>query len=153
MTKAALCIATWFGSGYSPKGPGTAGSLAAILVLYVASLFYSFAPWHAALLALLLFPLGVWASTVVSLHAGKEDPQIVVVDEVVGQWIALGAAPVFDWKWTLAAFVLFRIFDIVKPWPASRLERLPRGWGILMDDVAAGLYAALVLAGVRWLNQ
>ncbi len=84
--------------------------------------------------------------------SGSKDPQFVVVDEVVGQWISLGGAARLNWKSLLAGFVLFRLFDIWKPWPARALEKLPRGYGIVMDDVMAGVYAALVLFLAGWFN-
>jgi phosphatidylglycerophosphatase A len=90
--------------------------------------------------------LGVPAATIAARESGRHDPQFVVIDEVAGQWIALvGAAA--NWRMGLTAFVLFRLFDITKPFPARQLERLPEGWGIVFDDVAAGLYAL----GVGWL--
>jgi len=91
---------------------------------------------------------GVPAATVAARESGKEDPGFVVVDEVAGQWIALLGSPA-DWKHGLIALVLFRLFDITKPWPARQLENLPEGWGIVFDDVAAGLYAWGVAALLR----
>jgi phosphatidylglycerophosphatase A len=83
-------------------------------------------------------------------HVGKKDPGIVVVDEVLGQWVALLAAPVWNWNSLLAGLILFRLFDIWKPWPVRNLEKLPEGVGIVVDDWAAGGYAALILyIGVR----
>jgi phosphatidylglycerophosphatase A len=96
-------------------------------------------------LAALLFLPAVWAAGVTSRASGIEDPQFVVVDEVIGQWIALAGASSLNWKSFLAAFALFRLFDIWKPPPVRQLESLPGGWGINLDDVMAGVYAALVL--------
>jgi phosphatidylglycerophosphatase A len=84
--------------------------------------------------------LGVPAATIAARQSGREDPGFVVVDEVAGQWIALLGSPA-DWRHGLIALVLFRVFDITKPFPARQLENLPEGWGIVFDDVAAGLYA------------
>jgi len=140
-------IATGFGSGFSPRAPGTVGSVVALL------------PWwwlHALGLPIYLstiavaIVIGVWASNWVVGRSGVQDPQIVVWDEFVGVWIALIAAPP-GWLWMLAGFALFRLFDIWKPWPIRRLEQLPEGTGIMLDDVAAGVLAlmcGLVLA--RW---
>lgn len=84
--------------------------------------------------------------------AGKSDPQTVVVDEVVGQWIGLAGASSLGWKQVLAAFLLFRLFDIVKPFPVARLEQAPGGWGIMLDDVMAGAYTALVMVLLGWFH-
>jgi len=92
--------------------------------------------------------LGVPAATIVERESGRTDPGFVVVDEVIGQWIALLGSPA-DWRHGLIALVLFRIFDITKPFPVRRLERLPGGWGIVFDDVAAGLYALGVASLLR----
>ena len=101
----------------------------------------------AALIATLV---GIPAATMVAQEAGREDPGFVVVDEVAGQWIALiGMRP--DWRHALLALVLFRLFDIWKPWPIRRLEALPEGTGVMLDDVAAGVLALVVgLAVARW---
>jgi phosphatidylglycerophosphatase A len=138
-------VATWFGCGLSPVAPGTAGSLAAIAIAIALHLVFGSAQltWL-VLAAILLFP-GIWAAGVVARREGMEDPGLVVVDEVIGQWITLAAAPAFNWKTWLLAFALFRIFDIWKPPPARQLERLPGGWGIVADDVMSGLYGALAI--------
>jgi phosphatidylglycerophosphatase A len=94
--------------------------------------------------------MGVPASTIVARESGVEDPSHVVIDEVAGQAIALACAPVFSWKYALAGFILFRAFDIIKPPPVRQLERLRAGWGIMMDDVAAGaLVLVLLQIGAR----
>jgi phosphatidylglycerophosphatase A len=92
--------------------------------------------------------LGVPAATIAARESGLHDPQFVVIDEVAGQWIALLLSPV-DWRHALIAVVLFRLFDITKPFPARQLERLPEGWGIVFDDVAAGLYALGIASLLR----
>jgi phosphatidylglycerophosphatase A len=92
--------------------------------------------------------LGVPAATIVARQSGRKDPQFVVIDEVAGQWIALLFSPV-DWRHALIALVLFRFFDITKPFPVRQLESLPEGWGIVFDDVAAGLYALGVASLLR----
>jgi phosphatidylglycerophosphatase A len=140
----AWTVATFFGAGLGKPGPGTWGSIAAVL-LWAAYAKFAHPTPHALLIALaigivLSITLGVPASTIAAREAGREDPGFVVVDEVAGQWIALLFSP-FDWRHGLIALVLFRLFDITKPFPARQLENLPEGWGIVFDDVAAGLYA------------
>lgn len=143
-TKWAWAVATFFGAGCGKPGPGTWGSVAAML-LWAAAAW----GWHlsaagllAALAAGIAFTLvcGIPAATIVERESGIIDPGFVVVDEAAGQWIALLFVPA-DWRWGLLALVLFRLFDITKPFPVRRFERLPGGWGIVFDDVAAGLYA------------
>ncbi len=91
---------------------------------------------------------GIPAATIVERQSGRHDPGFVVIDEVAGQWVALLFSPV-DWRHGLIALVLFRLFDIVKPFPVRRFERLPGGWGIVFDDVAAGLYALGIASLIR----
>ncbi|HJT89467.1 MAG TPA: phosphatidylglycerophosphatase A [Bryobacteraceae bacterium] len=143
--KLAGLVSTWFGCGYSPFAPGTAGSLAAIAIAFLLQRFLGLEPWHFAVLAALGFLPGVWAATRTARAVKLKDPGIVVVDEVLGQWLTLAAASALDWKSYAAAFVLFRLFDIWKPPPVRQLEALPEGWGIVADDLMAGLYGALVL--------
>ena len=138
----ARLIATGFGSGYSPWAPGTAGSLVALLIVVA----FGWSPWTAGLAGLLILPLSIWAAGTEARASDREDPGHVVIDEVAGQWITLAGAPVLDWRYLLAGFLLFRIFDIVKPPPARQLEDLPGGIGIMADDVMAGIYGAIVLA-------
>lgn len=149
MKRFALLLATWFGCGYAPKGPGTAGSLGALIVAWP---LRHQAPWFFAVLAAAILAPAIWSAGSAAVQTGKKDPQIVVIDEVVGQWIALAGATMYSpWAW-ITAFVLFRAFDIWKPWPVRQLERLPGGTGIVMDDVMAGVYAALVLYAAGWNN-
>jgi phosphatidylglycerophosphatase A len=105
-------------------------------------------PWLTLLAALLALAVGVPAATIVERECGREDPGHVVIDEVCGQWIALVHARV-DMAHVVAAFLLFRIFDIFKPWPVRRFENLPKGWGIMLDDVAAGVYALLLMQALQ----
>ena len=92
--------------------------------------------------------MGVPAATIAARESGRKDPQFVVVDEVAGQWIALLGCPI-EWRHALICFVLFRLFDMTKPPPVRQLENLPEGWGIVFDDVAAGLYAWGIAALLR----
>jgi phosphatidylglycerophosphatase A len=147
-----VLLATWFGCGRSPVAPGTVGSAAAVAIAIVLHEYAGLAPWHFAVLAALLFVPAVWAAGAAAREAGVEDPGFVVVDEVVGQWIALAGAQTLNWKSYLAAFALFRLFDIWKPYPVRRLEALPGGLGINADDAMAGIYAALVLFLAGWFN-
>jgi phosphatidylglycerophosphatase A len=148
----AVILATWFGCGYAPKGPGTVGSLGALAVAWILHQYLGFsAPGFAVLAIAALLP-AIWAAGAVAKTSGREDPQIVVIDEAVGQWITLAGAADLNWKSWFAAFLLFRLFDIWKPWPVRTLERLPGGSGIVMDDVMAGIYGALVLFLAGWFN-
>lgn len=140
-----LPVATWFGCGYSPVAPGTAGSLAALGIAMGLARYGGWRPWHFGLLAAVTAAPGIWAGGIAARHFGKKDPSQVVVDEVVGQWITLAGAASLNWKSWLAAFLLFRLLDIWKPAPARQAEALPGGIGIMADDVVAGIYGALVL--------
>jgi len=151
-TDLARWLATWFGCGYCPVAPGTAGSTAALAIAWGWSGAFGWSQWHWLAAAAAIVPVGVWASGVVARDTGRGDPAIVVIDEVAGQWLTLAAVPALDWKGALAAFLLFRLFDIWKPPPIRSLERLGGGFGIMADDLAAGLYAATVLLAVGgWL--
>jgi len=148
----AWAVATFFGVGFGRPGPGTWGSVAAVLLWGAAAWKLHLTP-AGLLLALglgiaLALVLGVPAATRAELESGLTDPGCVVIDEVAGQWIALLGSPA-DWRHGLIALVLFRVFDITKPFPVRRFERLPGGWGIVFDDVAAGLYALGVASFLR----
>ena len=145
MNRLAILVATWFGCGYSPAAPGTAGSLGGLAIAIALHEWAGFAPWRFAVLAVLIFPVAVWAAGVTARVKQLKDPQIVVVDEVVGQWITLAGATTLNWKSYLFALVLFRLFDVWKPAPVRQLESLPGGLGINADDVMAGVYGAIVL--------
>ena len=153
-TRWAWTLAAFFGAGPMKPGPGTYGSLAAVLLWFGAA--HLFHPGRlalalaTALAALLITQIGIRASTIVERESGREDPGFVVIDEGAGQWIALIAVRP-DWQHAALALVLFRLFDIWKPWPIRRLEALPAGTGIMLDDVAAGLLALAVgLLFSRW---
>jgi phosphatidylglycerophosphatase A len=140
----AWTVATFFGAGFGRPGPGTWGSVAAVLLWAAYAWSISSAPGAllVALLAViaLALVLGIPAATIVERESGRHDPSFVVVDEAVGQWIALIGSQA-NWRHALIALILFRLFDITKPFPLRRLEKLPAGWGIVLDDVGAGLYA------------
>ena len=145
MNNLALVIATWFGCGYSPAAPGTVGSLAALGIAATLIQRAGWQPWYFAVIAVLILAPSIWAAGVAERVCGKKDPDMVVVDEVIGQWLALLGMASVNWKAYLGAFLLFRIFDVWKPVPIRQLEALPGGVGIIADDVMAGVYAALVL--------
>jgi phosphatidylglycerophosphatase A len=138
----AVIIATFFGLGRLQPGPGTWGS--AVTVMLWAGLAHalpiSLQTPVAIALAVLVTLIGIPAATKIARGSGTKDPQFVVIDEVAGQLVALIAVPL-AWKSFLAGFILFRVFDILKPPPVRQLEALPEGAGIVLDDVAAGLYA------------
>jgi len=190
-----LAIATALGLGYIPKAPGTFGSLAGVALAIVARYFCFLMLWATINLAhgmsgafefvhgtwtitivlniffeialiLAIGLLGVWTSSRAAAYLGAKDPQIIVIDEVSGQYLALWVGGLWpgqihsgshwfiqdfalNWKCVLAGFILFRVFDIWKPFPARQAESLPRGWGIMADDWIAGLYAALGLWALR----
>ena len=149
--KTGWIIATWFGSGLLPKAPGTWGSLAALPIAYLIS---AFTGAHVLITGIIsLFCIGIWASNKVEESTQKKDPGFIVVDEVVGQWIALLPLPflydfftpyLFFVPITAISFFTFRLFDIWKPWPIKYVEmKVPGGLGIMVDDVIAGIYALI----------
>lgn len=144
-TRWAWIVGTFFGAGLLKPGPGTYGSIAAVAVWLVVMRHVPSAatPWVTLAMAAAATAVGIPAATRVARESGRKDPQIVVIDEVAGQWLALTLAPP-SLPFALLALVLFRIFDIVKPPPVRWLERLPEGIGIVVDDLGAGLYALLV---------
>jgi phosphatidylglycerophosphatase A len=146
-TRWAWTVATVFGAGFLKPGPGTYGSVAALLLWYGAAHAFSVTPAilseATAAAAIIVTLLGIQASTIVARESARKDPGFVVIDEVAGQLIALlFMRP--DWKHALLALLLFRLFDIFKPWPIRKLEALPEGTGIMLDDVAAGVFALIV---------
>ncbi len=141
MCRIILFIATGFGSGWIPGMPGTYGSVVGLGFAWCLMRL----PLPAYLVTLTtLFLVSVWVSTQAEIILQKVDAQVIVIDEVMGVILALAFLP-FTWKTAVAGFVLFRLFDIWKPFPISRLQDLPRGWGVMMDDVGAGILANLVL--------
>jgi phosphatidylglycerophosphatase A len=153
----AWTVATFFGAGLGKPGPGTWGSVAATLIFTAVAFLLHPASQTLLLLTLggivLSIALGVPAATIAARESGRKDPGFVVIDEVAGVLITLlGAVAHPDWKHIVIALLLFRVFDIFKPFPVRQLEKLPEGWGIVFDDVAAGLYAwAVLLLLNRWI--
>lgn len=144
----AFLLATWFGAGLLPKAPGTWGSAAALPFAWVIA--WLGGPWALLAAAALTFAIGVWAAEIYGRRSGIKDAGPVVIDEVAGQWLTLAPfAP--DPLTYLAGFLLFRIADIVKPWPANWADRsVAGGLGVMLDDVFAGIYAGLVLYALHW---
>lgn len=146
-----VIIGTGFGSGFFPWGPGTAGALLATVLWYLLSLCLS-SSWLvlATVLLVLVFTVaGVWSADRLEPFWG-EDPSRVVVDEMVGVWLALLACPAGSVGYAFLAFLLFRFFDILKPFGVRHMEKMGGGVGVMMDDVLAGLYAMLVVYVVRF---
>ena len=143
---AANLVATFFGVGHLKAGPGTWASLTAVLIWWALSRLIPAGSQTLALAVLtgLAVAAGIPAATASSRFAGLKDPQFVVIDEVAGQWVTLLLSPV-TWKTLLAGFILFRGFDILKPPPIRQLEQLPEGTGIVLDDVAAGIFGLIVM--------
>jgi phosphatidylglycerophosphatase A len=146
MTRLAVLLATAGGAGFAPIAPGTAGSLVGVVAYLLTG------HWPAVsqvLIVALVTIAGTWAASVAAEHFGRHDPGQVVIDEVAGQWVTLlmtGVGP----AGAFAGFVLFRVLDVTKPWPARRLESLPAGLGIMADDVMVALYGnVLMQIGVR----
>jgi phosphatidylglycerophosphatase A len=140
MRRAALALATVFGLGYAPVAPGTFGSAAGLLLWAVLPA----SPVVMGAVIAIIFAIGVWSGGVAERHLASTDPGPVVIDEVMGMLITLYMTPV-GWLGALAGFFLFRGFDILKPYPADRFERLPGGFGVMADDGMAAIYANIVL--------
>jgi phosphatidylglycerophosphatase A len=139
-------IATFFGAGRLKPGPGTWGSVATVIVwaLAISRIPLANRAWATIVAAAVVTLVGIPAATKVARASGVKDPQFVVIDEVAGQLVALIAVPL-AWKTFIAGLILFRVFDIWKPFPIRRLERLPEGTGIVVDDLGAGLYALAIM--------
>lgn len=148
MTRLAVFIATVGYCGYFPVAPGTIGSLAGLAVYAVVR--WPNSPIVEVVVIGGIFAAGVWAGTVAERYFGGIDPGPIVIDEVVGMLITLAFVPV-GWSGALLGFVLFRIFDVIKPYPAGRFERLHGGLGVMADDAMAAVYANVSLRIVLWL--
>jgi phosphatidylglycerophosphatase A len=140
-------LAFGFGSGAAPKAPGTWGTLAAVLIYWPLS---QLSPEHYLLMLLVASVMGIYICGQTARDLGVHDHGSIVWDEFVGFWITMFAAPV-GWVWVVVGFVLFRFFDIIKPWPISWIDKkITGGFGIMLDDVIAGVMAAVVLQGIAW---
>lgn len=142
MTRVALLLATAGGAGYAPVAPGTFGSAVGIVVYLLTRDLGTAAQW--TILAAVSV-VGVWASSAAARHFGREDPGAVVIDEVAGQLMTYLLLDL-SWVGIVLGFLLFRVFDIIKPWPARQLEDLHGGLGIMADDLMAGVYGWITLA-------
>ncbi len=139
----ACLVSTWFGVGLIPLAPGTWGSLAALPFAWIIQ--NTAGPYALVAASALIFGLGWWASSVFIAHGDVSDPQTIVVDEVAGQWLVLAVAPTTFWYY-LAGLVLFRIFDVAKPWPVRWADRFVKGGlGVMLDDILAGVYGIAIL--------
>ena len=147
MDRVGLLIATCGYLGYVPVAPGTFGSAAGLAVFFVVRSTGSGAVELGAIVA--LFAIGIWSGTVAERHFGGVDPAPVVMDEVVGMLITLAFLPV-GVVGALVGFLVFRVFDVFKPWPSARFERLPGGLGVMADDGMAAIYGNLVMQGLIW---
>jgi phosphatidylglycerophosphatase A len=153
VTPVSTRLATCFGIGWIPFAPGTFASAAALPFGWMLVRF----GWLSVLIGTIAVTvLGVWACGVHARKVGLYDPSECVLDEVAGQWFTLIPIALMgrsgDWRPYGMAFLLFRLFDILKPWPISVAERLPGGFGVMMDDVLAGIAAAVVLCGTLWIG-
>jgi phosphatidylglycerophosphatase A len=166
-------LATGFGLGYLKPAPGTWGSALGVGISILLTWFSAqrilailhmqgevnfwtngWTPgWSVLIADVLIAAAGVLVSNNVVHHSGKKDPQFVVIDEISGQLIALSMPfAVLSWKSWLVGFILFRVFDVWKPFPARQAEYLPAGWGIMADDWVAGIYAGILLCLIQWLR-
>jgi phosphatidylglycerophosphatase A len=146
-------IATCLGVGYFPVAPGTAGSAVGVGLVMAIGLLPLSRTWQITIIAataLCLAALGVWAASGAEKFFERADPGQVVIDEVVGQMLTLFLWPTGSWRWWLGGFFLFRLLDMVKPFPARQFEHAPGGWGIMLDDIAAGAYGLGLLALLGW---
>jgi len=145
--KFSIWFSTIFKIGYLPIAPGTWGSLAALLIWYAIVSYISSITLIA--LIVIIFVFGVYTSSETEGILGKKDPSIIVIDEWVGQWIALMFLPK-SFVWGIVAFAFFRLFDIWKPFPINKLDNIKGGYGIMLDDVLAGVYALIGVHTLRY---
>jgi len=146
-SRLAVAFASFGYAGFAPFAPGTVGAAAAIPCFLL--LRQADSPWLELAVCALIVVVGAWSARLTEQALGVEDPGPVVIDEVVGMFVSLLWLPA-TWPVVLAAFLAFRVFDIVKPWPAGRLEHVPGGWGVMADDVMAGVYANLMVQVLVW---
>ena len=156
MTRLAVLLSSFFYVGFFPIAPGTAGSAAGLVLFALLKWLGGSAPGTMlspvleVTVIVALFVAGIWSGGVTERHVGTTDPGQVVLDEVVGMLITLAFMPI-GWTAAVLGFVVFRVFDIIKPYPASRFERLHGGLGIMADDAMSAVYANLVVRAALWL--
>lgn len=144
-------LATWFGAGYLPKAPGTWGSAAALPFAW--GIVAATGIQGLLIATFVVFIIGVWAANDYMARTGAEDPGPVVIDEVAGQWMVLSVVPL-DFTWFLIGFALFRLFDVVKPWPVNVMDNnIKGGFGVMADDIGAAVYAAAIAYGLHWASE
>jgi phosphatidylglycerophosphatase A len=147
MSRLAVFIASCAFIGYIPFAPGTFGSIPGLVLgLVLTTSAPAWALWAAIVL---LTVIGVWAATAAEAHFGHKDPGPGVIDEVVGMMITMGGLPL-SWTGLVAAFIAFRVCDVIKPFPARQMEKLPKGLGVMMDDVLAGAWAYVIVRVLVW---
>ena len=156
MASPARAVATCFGIGYVPYAPGTVASLVSVPVGWWFAFMGSWYTLFVFVITVVL--LGIWSSSALELQKGEHDPSECVIDEVAGQWLALMplafSGKLLSLLGIVLAFVLFRLFDVIKPYPISRLERLPGGLGVMADDIMAGIFAGILVmlaAQLEWI--
>jgi len=138
-------LATCFKIGHLPIAPGTWGSLAAVIGWWLWLQYLD--PLVFIVLIIMIFIIGVFATNIIIDHTGEKDPSRVVIDEMAGQWLGLLMLP-DGMLYIAGAFILFRFLDILKPWPIRQLEQFPKGWGVMLDDMLAGLLTLCLIQGV-----
>ncbi|SVA76426.1 uncharacterized protein METZ01_LOCUS129280 [marine metagenome] len=138
-------LATCFKIGHLPIAPGTWGSLAAVIGWWLWLQYLD--PLVFIVLIITIFIIGVFATNIIINHTGEKDPSRVVIDEMAGQWLGLLMLP-DGMLYIAGAFILFRFLDILKPWPIRQLEQFPKGWGVMLDDMLAGLLTLGLIQGV-----
>lgn len=137
-------LATCFKIGHLPIAPGTWGSLAAVIGWWLWLQYLD--PLVFIVLIITIFTIGVFATNIIIDHTGEKDPSRIVIDEVAGQWLGLLVLP-DGALYIAAAFILFRLLDIIKPWPIWQLEKFPKGWGVMLDDMLAGILTLGLIQG------
>ncbi|MGD0673936.1 MAG: phosphatidylglycerophosphatase A [Polyangiaceae bacterium] len=145
-SRSAWILATWFGSGFVPKAPGTAGAVVAVPIGILAD---RAGRWGVAAAAVGVTAAGLWASSQIARELGAEDPQVIVIDEVAGMLVSMACMRRMTWRKIALAFLLFRTLDALKPWPISWCERWRGGLGVMLDDIAAGAATAGILAALE----
>lgn len=148
----AVVLATWFYTGYSPVAPGTVGSLCAWAIAAFTVHRFGVPAWAFLAGAVAMLPLAVWSAEVAAESRGSKDPSWIVIDEVVGIWIAIAPAAAGSWPQWITAIALFRLLDVTKPFGLRRLERFGGGVGIVADDLGAGACAMIGTLLVRWVG-
>ncbi len=145
--KLILFFATGGGVGFLPGAPGTCGTAVGVLLYWAVG---NFPPWHYLLFTFIFSLFSVWVAGLAENIFGEHDSQKIVIDEIAGYLVTMLFLP-FSWKYAIAGFVIFRLFDILKPWPICLIDQKWKGgWGVVGDDLLAGIFGCLVMQGVVW---